>query len=534
MGMRTGPIGEPIPAGPNGPFGPRRTTLNTYGSLSCVASPILVLDLFGSEQSQPLSLRVARLPSSQTTPFTLRGPADRVPQGCPALPCRAFSLQPAGVVPIFLPILYPTPWQKRMVWNAITSLSLLVIAAIVIFTLYVATQILAFLQPLLLPVAVAGVFAYLLEPVVSLLARNKVPRLLAVITVFAAFVLGAALLVVGVVPSIYTESGKFSSALPGYVERGWGAVDGFLERNLEKFPQLGGNSSPSPSPTPTPTPGLTPTPGTEIPLFPGSENPKGGFARYQNNPYVQQSLQYLQDQLPSLVQRTGTFVQTSLTGVFGVFGFMVGLLIVPIYLFFFLKESPRIAESWSNYLPLRRSEFKDEVVTVLTEINGYLINFFRGQLVVAVINGILLAIGLSIVGLQFGFLIGLGFAFFGIIPYAGYIVCYIPALLIAFAQFNDWAHPLWVTIIFFLIVAQIDGLVTTPRIVGNSVGLHPMTVIMSVFLWTLVLGGLLGAVLAIPLTATLKVLLHRYVWDRQRNIFFHDDIQSKDEIEIAT
>jgi predicted PurR-regulated permease PerM len=87
-----------------------------------------------------------------------------------------------------------------MVWNAITSLSLLVIAAIVIFTLYVTTQILAFLQPLLLPVAVAGVFAYLLEPVVSWLARKRLPRLLAVIIVFAAFVLAVALLVVGVVP----------------------------------------------------------------------------------------------------------------------------------------------------------------------------------------------------------------------------------------------------------------------------------------------------------------------------------------------
>jgi predicted PurR-regulated permease PerM len=413
-------------------------------------------------------------------------------------------------------------------WNAITSLSLLVIAAIVVFTLYVATRILAFLQPLLLPVAVAGVFAYLLEPVVSWLDRKRVPRLLAVITVFGAFVLGAALLVVGVVPSIYTESMKFSSALPGYVERGWNAIDGFLEQNLEKLPQLGGN------PSPTVTPEVSPEP-TPIPAPPANgDNQKRALARYQNNPYVQQSLQYLQDQLPSLVQRASIFVQSSLTGVFGVFGFMFGLLIVPIYLFFFLKESPRIAESWSNYLPLRRSELKDEVVTVLTEINGYLINFFRGQLVVAVINGILLAIGLSIVGLQFGFLIGLGFAFFGIIPYAGYIICYIPAILIAVAQFNDWAHPLWVTIIFFLIVAQIDGLVTTPRIVGNSVGLHPMTVIMSVFLWTLVLGGLLGAVLAIPLTATLKVLLHRYVWDRQRNILFNDEIESKDEIEIAT
>jgi len=432
---------------------------------------------------------------------------------------RAFSLHPAGVIIMLLVSLYPTPWQKKMLWNAITSLSLLVIAGVAVFTLYVATQILAFLQPLLLPMAVAGVFAYLLEPVVSWLARRKLPRILAVVIVFGVFVLGAALLVVGVVPSLYSESVKFSSALPGYLERGWRALDGFLEQNLEKLPQLGVKPSPGPEPGPQP-------------VQPDSSGT--GFARYQDNPYVQQSLQYLKDQLPSLVQRTWTFIQTSLTGVFGVFGFLFGLLIVPIYLFFFLKESPRIAESWSNYLPLRRSEFKDELVSVLTEINGYLINFFRGQVVVALINGVLLAVGLSILGLQFGFLIGLGFMFFGIIPYVGYIICYVPAVLIAFAQFNDWVHPLWVTIIFFLIVAQIDGLVTTPRIVGTSVGLHPMTVIMSVFLWTLLLGGLLGAVLAIPLTATLKVLLHRYVWERQRSIFFHDDIPTKDEIEIAT
>ena len=404
-----------------------------------------------------------------------------------------------------------------MLWNAITSLSLLVIAGIVIFALYVTTQILAFLQPLLLPVAIAGVFAYLLEPVVSWLARRKLPRLLAVVIVFGVFLLGAVLLIVGVVPSIYTESVRFSAALPGYLERGWGALDGFLEQNLEQLPQLGGKPAPTPAPVALPA-----QPDTS-----GDRNPNTRLARYQNNPYVQQSLQFLKDQLPSLVQRSWAFFQTSLTGVFGVFGFMFGLLVVPIYLFFFLKESPRIAESWSNYLPLRRSEFKDEVVVVLTEINGYLINFFRGQVVVALINGVLLAIGLSILGLQFGFLIGL-------MPYAGYIICYIPAVLIAFAQFNDWIHPVWVTIIFFLIVAQIDGLVTTPRIVGNSVGLHPMTVIVSVFLWTLVLGGLLGAVMAIPLTATLKVLLHRYVWDRQRNIFFQDDISTKDEIEIAT
>jgi predicted PurR-regulated permease PerM len=417
--------------------------------------------------------------------------------------------------------LQPTPWQKKTLWNAITALSLLVIATIVVFTVYISTRILALLQPLLLPVAVASVLAYLLEPVVTWLAKRGLPRLLAVVIVFATFVMGGGLVVVGAIPSIYTESVKFSAALPGYLERGWTSIDDFLQKNLQKLPQIGPKTGPTPYPKP--------------PGFPQDDVPKSSLQAYQDNPYVQQSLEYLREQLPELSQRSWTFFTTSLTGVFGAFGVLVGLFVVPIYLFFFLKESPRIAASWSNYLPLRRSEFKDELVIVLTEINGYLINFFRGQLVVAFINGILTAAGLSILGLQFGVVFGLGMAVFGIIPYVGYIVCWVPAVLIAFVQFNDWVHPLWVTIIFFLVIAQIDGLVTTPRIVGNSVGLHPMTVIVSVFLWTLVLGGPLGAILAIPLTATMKVLMYRYVWDRQRSIFFqYDAPDKKNEIEIAT
>jgi predicted PurR-regulated permease PerM len=66
----------------------------------------------------------------------------------------------------------------------------------------------------------------------------------------------------------------------------------------------------------------------------------------------------------------------------------------------------------------------------------------------------------------------------------------------------------------FLVVSNLDGFLIAPRIVGDAVGLHPVTVIVSVFLWTLLFGGLLGALLAVPLTATLKVLLKRYVWER--------------------
>jgi predicted PurR-regulated permease PerM len=419
--------------------------------------------------------------------------------------------------------LYPTPWQTKTLWNAITGLSLLVIAAVVVSTIYVATKVLAFLQPLLLPVAVAGVLAYLLEPPVNWLTRRRLPRVIAVIVVFAVFLTVGILLIVGVGPSIYSETQKFSKALPAYVERSWNQLDDFLQNNLEKLPQFG----PIP-PLDAGNPGELSTPANP------AATPRNSLQKYQHNPYVRQSLQYLQDQLPSLAQRSWEFVLSSITGVFGAFGFLLGLLLVPIYLFFFLMESHRIARSWSNYLPIWKSEFKDEVVVVLTEINGYLINFFRGQLVVSMIDGTLTAIGLSILGLQFGFLIGFFLAFLGLMPIIGFAVCYIPAVLIAFVQFNDWVHPLWVTIIFF-IVQQLDGMVVAPRVVGNSVGLHPMTVIFSVFLWTLVLGGLLGAVLAIPMTATLKVLLNRYVWDRRRNIFFDDDQSERpDEIEIAT
>ena len=158
----------------------------------------------------------------------------------------------------------------------------------------------------------------------------------------------------------------------------------------------------------------------------------------------------------------------------------------------------------------------------LTEVNSYLIAFFRGQLVVSTINGVATGTLLGIVGLDFGILIGLGLCVLGIIPYIGITLCWIPAVIIASVQGGSWlvpasaawwVFPLVVTGVF-VVVQQVDGLFVTPKIVGERVGLHPVTVIFSVFLWSLLLGGLLGAILAVPLTAASKVLLKRYVWER--------------------
>ena len=233
---------------------------------------------------------------------------------------------------------------------------------------------------------------------------------------------------------------------------------------------------------------------------------------FQNAASVVQD--WLQKQLPGYTDSLWKFLRGSFGGVLGVFGYIVSLLIIPLYLFYFLKESSKIQNNWSNYLPLQASHFKDEVVDVLTEINSYLIAFFRGQLIVSMIDGVLIAIGLLCMNLSGSLLIGLMVAILGLIPYLGIFICWVPGSAhCRLVNFQDWHHPLIVTGIF-IGMNQIESWFIAPRIVGNSVGLHPLTIIASVIGWSLLFGGVLGAILAVPLTATMKVLLRRYVWHR--------------------
>jgi predicted PurR-regulated permease PerM len=141
---------------------------------------------------------------------------------------------------------------------------------------------------------------------------------------------------------------------------------------------------------------------------------------------------------------------------------------------------------------------------------------------VAAIDGLLVGLALTIFGLPYGLLIGIFMAILGIIPYIGNILCLIPACIIAYLHaqgtapfgMGPWAY-VGTVVAIFVVVQQINSLVTAPKIVGDSVGLHPLTVIFSMLFWSLVLGGFIGALLAVPLTAAVKVLFRRFIWDRQ-------------------
>ena len=148
---------------------------------------------------------------------------------------------------------------------------------------------------------------------------------------------------------------------------------------------------------------------------------------------------------------------------------------------------------------------------MLRSINGYLIVFFRGQVLVAMCDGALYAIGFLLIGLPYAVLLGVMATVLTMIPFLGAIATCVAALLLALVQYGDWKHPLLVLGVFG-VVQTLEGLIISPKILGDRVGLHPLTIIIAVMVGTTLLGGILGGILAIPLTAALRVVMFRYVW----------------------
>jgi predicted PurR-regulated permease PerM len=194
--------------------------------------------------------------------------------------------------------------------------------------------------------------------------------------------------------------------------------------------------------------------------------------------------------------------------------FLIGLMLVPLYLYYFLLEKEEITRHWTDYLPIKESAAKEEMIFVLKAINECLIVFFRGQVLVALCVGVLLAAGYVVLGLNYAVLLGLVAGVLGIVPYLGTIVSLLLALIVAGVQFEDWFHPMCVLGIA-AVVKILEDFVISPKIIGERSGLHPLTIIIAVMVGTTLFGGFLGAMLAIPLTAVLRTLMFRYIWTRE-------------------
>src|ERR1041385_527850 len=449
---------------------------------------------------------------------------------------------------------YPTPWQRKMMWAALTAFFVVVLIAVLAAAIWAGASIISFLQPILIPVAIAAILTYLLDPLVTKISRRTQTRTRAIALLFAItfFALGG--LAAWLVPTISVQSANFATQIPSYTERARDYIVDLIYRfdrtfgllsagqtksaskNLTNF-LIGPGPSPSPYRQATAIPTASPQATALATQVIAPAEPKLSSAERQRiQAYVEKQMPKLQDALPILLGKLWGMLKTSIGGFLGASGFLLSLILVPVYLFFLLKEKPRIEQRWTDYLPLRASPLKDEVAEVLSQINSYVVAYFRGQLLVCLVDGVLIGTLLTVVGLNFAAVIGAMVVVLTMIPYIGIIICWVPAVLIAAFQWGDWAHPIWVTVIF-IFIQNLEGIFYAPRIVGNYVGLHPMTVIVSIFVWGLIIGGVIGPLLAVPLTATVKVLLGRYVWGGRLREKIEDSVKSipvVEEPEIAT
>ncbi|MEM0968366.1 MAG: AI-2E family transporter [Verrucomicrobiota bacterium] len=450
---------------------------------------------------------------------------------------------------------YPTPLQRQLMWTCLAALSTVVLGSLAVGGIFLVSWVLGYLQPILVPVAIAGILAYLLLPIIRLLqTRLSWSRERSFLTVYSSFLLfGVVLSFLVVYPSV-----KQARA--------------FTEDYLTPIPILSGESATPGEPQPTSTKLAQRTKDLLRrvddrfgPRLEGLSSMQRFRIPDEDRWDLAEMGKWLWEKLNGFVDEVALFFGRGFSSAFAFVGYLFGLFLTPLYLFYFLRESKTISDTWTRYIPLRASLLKDEIVATLKATNQYLIAYVRGQMIVSLIDGVIVALALAAIGLPYALLLGVFLAILGLIPYLGSLLVMIPAAILAIFHYGStkvgvwqgetapavgdntkiltptgdlisgvvqklgadgmvqilpnvwpwlpqvWAYPV-IVIGIFIILQQINGLVTAPKIVGDSVGLHPITVIFSMLFWSLLLGGLLGALLAVPLTAGLKVLFQRYIW----------------------
>ena len=197
-------------------------------------------------------------------------------------------------------------------------------------------------------------------------------------------------------------------------------------------------------------------------------------------------------------------------------GSLLAWAVLPLYFGYFLVSDPPALDP-KRALWFVNPRTRETLVQLGREFVTSLTVFFRAQLLVALLQGLLLAVGLTAIGLRYGFLLGLFLGLLTVIPYLGTGVGFLIAVPLGWLQ-TGGGFPLAAMAAGILVAVQlIEGWVLTPRIMGKETGLHWMAIIVAVLFWTAALGGLTGAVLAIPLTAfaasAWRLIRERYVSD---------------------
>jgi len=187
---------------------------------------------------------------------------------------------------------------------------------------------------------------------------------------------------------------------------------------------------------------------------------------------------------------------------FGFFGIVMNVVVFGVVMVYLLKDFDLAMSKGEGLLPASK---KEKISGIISKIDGNLKAFFRGQMAVCAILSIIYGIGLTVIGIPMSFLLALVGGFGNMIPYVGIGLGLIPAIILAFIQFQDFTHILLVVLVFG-IGQLLEGTVMTPKIVGDKLGLHPVAIILAILICGQIL-GFLGLLLAVPIASVVKVLI---------------------------
>lgn len=331
--------------------------------------------------------------------------------------------------------------------------------------------LLAYLSDILLPFGIAFVLAYLLNPIATFFQQKTKNRLLGVGITLLLF-LGAGAAIIGlVVPRMIAELSGISTFVAEYVQKG----PEFWQNARSRLP-----------------PELI----TALHEFLRSES--------------------IQELATNAAQAIAPGIWSVVTGAFSVIIALMTFIIVLMYLAFLLLDFQRVQSTWKDYLPPKH---RDSIVAFLTDFNAALSKYFRGQAIVALIVGVLFAIGFSIVGIRLAIVLGLFIGLLNMVPYLQ-TVAIVPAFLLALLRYLEQGDGFWWYIlgvaIVFIVTQLIQDAILVPKIMGDVTGLRPAIVMLSIFVWGKLL-GFIGLLLAIPLTV-LAVTYYERALVRQREL----------------
>ena len=338
------------------------------------------------------------------------------------------------------------------------SLRLAIIAAAV---LAVAMGVLWVLKGALTPLVAALVIAYLFDPLIDGFEARGVARRAAILIVLAG--MGVFFLAVAffLIPTMQREITALSANLPSALGDGLARLAPRLE---EQF-------------------GIT---------LPHS-------IRQAVEEFRAGELQIPLEAVRGLLERL-------LRGVTGTVGALVSLVLIPVLAYYLLVEFDRIRLAVLDLVP---RAYQERVVVQATRVNALVSGFIRGQLTVCLVLGVLYALGFAMIGIDLAVVIGVVSGLLAIIPYVGGAVAIAAAAGMALLEFGVDVH-LALVIGWYLLVQGLEGFVLTPKIVGGSLGMHPVTVIVALLIGGDLL-GFLGLLIAVPLAAVVQVFLQDLV-----------------------